>query len=188
MATTEEVYNELFQEICRVDSTWLMYRALFSEEAVQVLNSTAYCQEVFRRVQDSLGDSVFLVLCAFRDSDDDSLTFRKLFNKLAVPPGPTRTKIEDLLDSYDRLTVGVQKHRHKRIAHTDIKVATGSDSLPEIPVDDITKALQTIQELMREMQPLVPGNQQTVITLRDQSYSIGEHAREVISVLKDRKS
>jgi hypothetical protein len=152
--TFEEILDETDNRMFVLHETWCIYRQLFgtSEARVDLLNDVA--PGVAGVVQPVLLDSVILGICRFCDkasmSGNENLSLKRLIDALDPKPDATQAAyFANQLAKIDSLSQALGKHRHKRIAHNDLKSAMAEkDILPPVSRQTVEDALAAIRELL----------------------------------------
>ncbi len=184
MHTDHEIFEELWQEFARVDTLRLVFKGLYADDTVEGLNRHA--SWLFSEIQRALGDTLLMQIARMADPDSNALTFRKLFNRLCVPAGPQRAKVEQQLRDLDDACEPIRTHRDKRIAHNEVKVALKSRELPTLLNQDITRALKAMQPLIDSFNELLGATKSSSIEVRsavvEQAERVARHFNELASL------
>jgi hypothetical protein len=147
------VYNALSTQLSRLQITWNLYRQLYvrSQKRIDILNQTAgYFFGVLQRV---LLDEALLHLGRMTDvesiSKRENLTIKRL---PSLVPKALRKEIEGLLAVVETAYKPMRLLRHRRIAHSDLQVAIGKDSLQGVSHAQIEATIAGLRAVLNRLE------------------------------------
>lgn len=152
--TFQELLKAIDDKMFMLQATWRIYRQLFgtSEARVELLNK--FVPDGAGIIQRVLLDSVILAICRLCDAPGErrnkNLTLMRLVESLSPQPDAKQAAYFDKkLNSVKGLVDALRKHRHKRIAHSDLSIAMAKmDVLPGVSRQVVEDVLQAIRELL----------------------------------------
>jgi hypothetical protein len=149
----EAIDNKMFM----LQATWKIYRQLYgtSQERLDLLNT--WVPDYTGIVQRVLWDSVIVGICRLCDPPvqlgNKNLTLKRLIDSLDPAPDAAQAAYFDAqLAKVKALAKALHKHRHKRLAHSDLKNAMSvADTLPGISRQTIEDVLAAVRELLNRI-------------------------------------
>lgn len=153
-------YYGLRNQVIHVNMHWAMIRELVkSEERRSLLKTTGgYFFITAHRI---FGDDVILRLTRFVDRakqrGQDNLSLRALLGDISDPY--IESKIRNLIEEAERKIAPLKVHRHKRIAHFDLRLALNDPnfSLPPISNQSVDEALSAVGEVLGQLEDEYAG-------------------------------
>ena len=153
-------FQQLSIDLSMTRGKWILFRQLYShsDKRADLLMRTAsaffeYVFHVFR-------DDTFMALHRFMDSPSgwgqENLSLRRVLERLREGPAPASLvgRLEELLLRFEEQCEPFRAHRHKRLAHRDLRVALdlAAEPLPGITLQMIDDALATAGEFLNTVQ------------------------------------
>lgn len=153
-------YYGLRNQVIHVNMHWAMIRELVkSEERRSLLKTTG--GYFFITTHKIFGDDVILRLSRLVDrakqGGQDNLSLWALLGDINDPC--IESKVRNLIEEAERKIAPLKVHRHKRIAHFDLRLALNDPnfSLPPISNQSIDEALAAVAEVLGQLQDEYEG-------------------------------
>jgi hypothetical protein len=151
----KDIFNQLSHQVTNLSWKWQTFNMLFgdSAEKVDLLNKTA--GNFFHLVQLMLQNDFLLILSRITDPSklggQENLVINSLLENLNEDEHPkfyNEFKIE--IERVKNLCKPFKIYRNKTIAHNDlfVKLKYEKEPLPGIPIDNIKKAIEALQNTM----------------------------------------
>jgi len=155
--TFKELLDAIDNKMFMLQATWKIYRQLYgtSQERLDLLNTLV--PDFTGIVQWVLWDSVILGICRLCDPPEQlgnkNLTLKRLADSLEPKPDAAQAAYLDAhLAKVKTLAQALHKHRHKRLAHSDLQSAMAvTDILPGVSRQTIEDVLKAIRELLNKI-------------------------------------
>lgn len=153
---TQTLWRAIQEDVVEVHAQWQFHKELFGQSAERLAVLNGQAPSACSLIQDLLLDSVLLALSRLKDQAEDRKknkngTLERLVVdiKAYVPPS-TAQSLDIALKNYRTKCLVFDRHRNKRVAHTDYVVRLGSqDPLTFFPyADDYESALRALREFM----------------------------------------
>jgi hypothetical protein len=153
--TISEIYDPLYQDVCRLHAKWQLFRQLYAddEQNVELLNESA--PKFFRTCQDMLVDDVLLTISRLADPPESirkkNLSLDQLVIRINATANPLlKNRLERAIKEAVKECGFARVLRHKRIAHSDLatKLKTNVEPLPTVTLNKIEAALTGIRSVM----------------------------------------
>jgi hypothetical protein len=144
-------YDHLYKECALVTLKWQTLKALFghSRERLTLLDETA--NGFFQVCEDTFLNDIFVSLSRLTDTAQ-KLSLRKLLSHLdkQVRSRFSR-KLKPLIEIAEKNCDKIRTHRNRRIGHIDESTVLTPrlKPLPSVTVDDIDKAIESVQTALR---------------------------------------
>lgn len=173
----KELIRQLAGEMTWLDMKWKLFSSLFggSPENVEQMNRrTGF---VFRILQDALIDDVFLHIAKMLDKPKFGKRFNVTFELVVdwFPPNvsePARKTFKDRIDQLRTDFDHILMHRHRRIGHTDLHVATDAEKLLPISFEKAKEAVEASQKLLSDLSVALDGTAQGFLDDRDERFQV----------------
>jgi hypothetical protein len=151
-ASIREVFPCLAGEVCDLRQAWEVYSHLFMEEKDLTDAMAERLGGVLGMFQSMLQDEMFLSIARLTDRDSRMQANLSLWSLLAAIPDAHDAgfdqNVRSALDRVCAAAAGVRKHRHKRIAHFDLRVSLSSAILPVVTFKEIREVLEQIESFL----------------------------------------
>lgn len=151
-----QVYYELSNQLALLHIKWHQYCTLFGKdrERIRLLNEVA--PAFFGYLQRTLFDDILLCLARLIDPRETSVKRQKnlTMNRLTllIIDSELKRKVEKLLGQVKKKCDFVIEHRHKRLAHLDLKVYRNPHKLPAIDRQKVEEVLKAMRSLMNAIE------------------------------------
>jgi hypothetical protein len=160
--SARKLFSQLSGEVLWLREKWHNYRYLFAQspERIEVLNT---CGGTFFYIIDHLFiDDFILSLSRLTDRAEgrnSNLSLEQLVLRLDPHEhAGLRHRLVPILESLGDKVANLRKHRHKRVAHSDLSVAlSAQDLLPAVSREIIEKALLEAERFLRVFDFYVSG-------------------------------
>lgn len=154
----KDEFDGLHFEVMDIYLSWDMFLQLFTKNDEQMELFTNTAPVVFRVMQNVLVRDVILGICRLTDKKKtmrhENLTLSRLIYLLnPCIEEDFFCEIRHSLDLIEQKSKPLRKYRNARLAHLDLKHATGRNTevLPELPRGDIDKVLEMIKNLLNKI-------------------------------------
>jgi hypothetical protein len=155
--TFKELLEAIDNKMFMLQATWKIYHQLYGtrQERLDLLNT--WVPDFAGIVQRVLWDSVILGICRLCDPPvhlgNKNLTLKRLVDSLDPKPDASQAVYFDAqLAKVKALAQALHKHRHKRLAHSDLKSAmAAADILPGVSRQTIEDVLKSIRALLNKI-------------------------------------
>lgn len=136
-------------EVLRLHYKWKYFKQIFgSKEKVALLNDTA--QVFFGYLWNSMLSDILLSFSRLLDPrascGKENLSFKNLVSEIS--DSSMQSELSKLVSELNAKTEAIDIWRNKGLAHNDLSRALNNVSLPPIQVNDLTKALGIIRQIM----------------------------------------
>lgn len=128
------------------------YHRLFMEDERFTQDMDKHLKGLLGVFQALLQDEIFISLARLTDKDSsaqENLSIWSLSAGTSRAKDPAfRVKVESALQNIYAAAQDVRKHRHKRLAHFDLKVSLNSAKLPPVSFEQIKGLITQIEALL----------------------------------------
>jgi len=146
------VFPNLAGETSELRQAWAVYSHLFMEKKELTDAMGERLGIVIGMFQSMLQDEMFLSIARLTDKNSLGQTNLSLWGLLAAIPNAGHASFgQDVTTALEKIFAAaarIRKHRHKRIAHCDLKVALRSAILPVVTFEEIRAVLEQIEEFL----------------------------------------
>jgi hypothetical protein len=154
---------------------WKLHRDLYAStpERIDLLNQSA--SSFFAIVQHLTIDDIIMRISRLLDpaktSGQDNLTLDRLLKGLDPKPTPAvEARLADIRAKLTDAWSNPKLHRHKRLAHNDLRTMTKVAPLPQLTLGDIDTTLGLLREFLDEVQRHLKG---ATTEYKESSFDIG---------------
>ena len=152
--TYQELLDAIDDKMFMLQAIWKVYRQLFGTSEARVDLLSKFVPDGAGLIQRTLVDSVILAACRLCDPPgmrrNKNLTLQRLVDSLdPKPDSKQKAYFNSQLASIKNLVNTLRKHRHKRLAHSDLKIAMAKmELLPGVSRQAVEDVLRAIRELL----------------------------------------
>ena len=154
---TEQIYENVYQQVVRLHAHWRILHQLFStEERRRFLDEKA--SAFFGIIQEALTESVLMALMRLTDpaetrrGRDQNLSLARLVESVRGSDDEFSRSIDETLQEIQYHCGAFREWRNRVIAHTDQPTVFRVRPLPAILQEEIERAMQSIRGLMHRIE------------------------------------
>jgi len=158
----ENVLKAVNDQVILLSYRWKIFCQLFDsgQDNIDVLNKSG--SNVFELFQRLALDDVMISLSKLTDpegvGDKENASVRNLLAKASAHLKlESNAEIEALMAKLDGHVENLRKHRHKVLAHADLRHALTACALPAVTYDDLENAMATLQSIISKIASEVYG-------------------------------
>lgn len=155
--TFDELLDAIDNKVTMIHATWKIYRQMYGTSQARLDLLNAWVPDFIGIIQRVLWDSVILSICRLCDPPvqrgNKNLTLTRLVDSLTpAPDAALAASLDVQLKSLEGLANALLRHRHKRLAHTDLANAmSATDILPGVSRKMIEEILKAVRELLNSI-------------------------------------
>ncbi|MEW4491090.1 hypothetical protein AB1L42_23640 [Thalassoglobus sp. JC818] len=177
MSLRPDDFEIIHNEVRLICETWNLVLDLFKEdEDIEVLDQSG--STAWALIGNALLDSILLSLTRLVDNNKKTMRLQRIVS--ASSDANLRQKLEFQLNEFEWKAAPFIKHRNRRVAHRNQKVARGESVLPMISFDDFESLLGDLRQLMNT----VYQSREDSVFAYDLTSRIGD-GREVLNCLRN---
>lgn len=188
-AELEKISGSIFWSVLWIHGKWKIYNQLFIEEESKKLISEVGLQPVFKILQNSLIQDIYMMLNRLLDREEQysqkNICFELLVKIIRETNEDLADKIETNLQEIRDNTATIRNIRHKYIAHSDYKLNINLDETPIIKpkIKEINSILEKISDLMNlfiyeyEHKPKIAFNK----------FSMSNDGMDIVNFIKEKR-
>jgi NTP pyrophosphatase (non-canonical NTP hydrolase) len=148
-----KVFPYLVGETCELRQGWQVYERLFMEDRTRTELLSKHLGGVLGMFQTLLQDNIFLSIARLTDKESgrsqSNLSLWALEAALPAAKNPDfGVKVQDFLTAISKAADNVRKHRHKRLAHFDLKVSLKEAVLPVVTFKELWSLIEQVESLL----------------------------------------
>ena len=158
----ENVLNAVYDQVKLLSYRWKIFCQLFDsgQDNVDVLNKSG--SNVFELFQRLALDDVMMSLSKLTDPEGvggkENASVKNLLAKASAHLEPaSNAEIEALMAKLDGHVENLRKHRHKVLAHADLRHAFTACALPAVTYDDLENSMATLQSIISKIASEIYG-------------------------------
>jgi len=148
----KEIYPYFFGEVCELHSQWQVYHHLFMDKKARTEQFGRYLGGIAGYYQSFLQDEMILTIGRLTDPDNPSqqnLGFPSLCHACAGWDAELGRALAPKLAELQTHVEAMRKHRHKRLAHYDLKTSLGAATLPTVTLGHIREAIEQMEQMVQ---------------------------------------
>jgi hypothetical protein len=139
-------------EVTELRNYWQIYHFLFMDKEQKTIFLAERFGPLLGVLQNLLGEQMILTVARLTDKDSKNqrnLSIWALTDAIQFAKGKDfGQKVNSALDAISTTVEKMRKHRHKQIAHFDLKVSLGLAPLPEVLLSEIKTALEQMEDFL----------------------------------------
>lgn len=147
-----EIYPYILGEVCELHALWESYRHLFMDDAVRTQQFGMHLGGVGGYFQALLQDEMLLSICRLTDKGgvvQQNLSFPSLCDACSQWDPELGLDLAPKLQALETQVRSIRQHRHKRLAHYDLKVSIGSNALPVVTLQQMREAIEQMEQILQ---------------------------------------
>jgi hypothetical protein len=146
----QENIEAIDNEVLRLHQKWKLLKQVFgSDEKVAFLNEAApvFFSYIFNSMLFDIVLSFSRLLDPRASCGDENLSFKNLLSEIS--DSSLNAQLSKLISELEDKTQAIETWRNKKLAHNDLSHMLKNISMPPIQVNEVTKALAIIREIMK---------------------------------------
>jgi len=148
----QNILPHIAGEILELRSIWAIYSRLFMERQEFTEMMGKHLGGLLGYFQMLLQDELFITIARLTDKDSRLQTNLSLWSLLPATSSASDPCFENKASLAVReicsAAEGIRKHRHKRIAHYDLKTSLTTQALPEVKLREIREILERMEAFL----------------------------------------